>query len=177
MTDEDTNPAIVLPIEGMTCGACVSRVDAALRSIPGVTEVSVDLAGARAIVRSSWRADTPRIGEAVFRAGYLPGLVSRQYLVAGMDCSTCRTTVELALRAIRGVVRAEVSLATGVASVDASATVPASVIIGAVESAGYSAVAVAAPRAVNPGAALAAALLGARRFGRRRSREGVAAAA
>lgn len=46
MIDEDTRPAIVLPIEGMSCGACVSRVDAALRSVPGVTEVAVAVASA-----------------------------------------------------------------------------------------------------------------------------------
>jgi Cu+-exporting ATPase len=175
MTDEDTSPTIVLPIEGMTCGACVSRVEAALRSVPGVTDVAVDLAAGRAIVRSSWVAGIPRIGEAVYRAGYLPGLVSRQYLVTGMNCSTCRTTVELAVRAVRGVVRSEVSLATGRARVESSVTVPTSAIIGAIEKAGYASVAAESAPSVSPGAALASALFRARQFGRRRSREAVAA--
>lgn len=34
---------ITLRITGMTCKRCVSHVDAALRSVPGVTAVQVDL--------------------------------------------------------------------------------------------------------------------------------------
>ena len=175
MTDEDTSPAIVLPIEGMTCGACVSRVEAALKSVPGVTDVAVDLAGARAIVRSSWQAGMPRMGEAVYRAGYLPGLVSRQYQVTGMSCSKCKATVEQAIRSIRGVVRTDVSLATGKVRVQASATVPPSAVIRAIEEAGYSVNSAAPPPSAGPVAALVAAIMEARRIVRRPSREAIAA--
>ncbi len=173
MTDENTSPAIVLPIEGMTCGACVSRVDAALRAVPGVTDVAVDFAAARAIVRSSGDADTRRIGEAVYRAGYVPGLIKSDFRIGGMNCSTCRLTVEQAIRSIRGVVRTDVSLAHGRARVETTATVPASAVIRAVEHAGYSAVAVApvSPARRNPVSAAAAAALSARSFGARQSRE------
>ena len=33
-----------LRIEGMTCAACVARVEKALKAVPGVTEASVNLA-------------------------------------------------------------------------------------------------------------------------------------
>ena len=170
MTDEETGPAIVLPIEGMTCNLCVTRVDAALRAVPGVTDVAVDLAAARAIVRSRGDADTRRMGEAVYRTGYLPGLIRREFRIEGRNCSSCRTTVERAIGSIRGVVRSDVSLSQGRARVEATATVPASAVIRAVEQAGYRAVPVA-PAASRGSILAATAALAARPFGTRQSRE------
>ena len=40
-----------IPVEGMTCASCVSRVEKAIRAVPGVTEASVNLATERADVR------------------------------------------------------------------------------------------------------------------------------
>lgn len=47
-----------LQIEGMTCAACVARVEKALNSVPGVTAVSVNLANARARVSASAGVDS-----------------------------------------------------------------------------------------------------------------------
>jgi copper chaperone CopZ len=41
---------VVVPVEGMSCAACVGRVEAALRGVPGVVEASVNLATERARV-------------------------------------------------------------------------------------------------------------------------------
>jgi copper chaperone len=46
-----TQKLTVLEIEGMTCGSCVRHVGAALRTLPGVTEVTVDLREHSATVR------------------------------------------------------------------------------------------------------------------------------
>ena len=62
---------ISLPIEGMTCASCVGRVDRALRQVPGVVDVSVNLASERAQVRAEPRATlASELVEAVRRAGY-----------------------------------------------------------------------------------------------------------
>ena len=42
-----------LPIEGMTCASCVARVEKALRKLPGVSEVSVNLTTEAASVRAA----------------------------------------------------------------------------------------------------------------------------
>ena len=42
-----------LPIEGMTCATCVTRVERALQAMPGVVEASVNLATEAASVRSA----------------------------------------------------------------------------------------------------------------------------
>ena len=137
-TQED--PALVLPIEGMTCGVCVSRVDSALRSVPGVTGVEVSLSSGRAIVRSSRiLADTRRIGEAVFRAGYIPGRVRTELRITGMNCSTCRSSILDAIRSVRGVIKADLDFESGRARVEASANVAAATIVSAVERLGYGA--------------------------------------
>ena len=58
-------------IGGMTCASCVRRVEKALAKVPGVTDVSVNLATERArVVVVDGTADAATLGEAVIRAGY-----------------------------------------------------------------------------------------------------------
>ncbi len=58
-------------VGGMTCAACVRRVENALKEIPGVTEVSVNLATARATLvhDRSW-AGVEAVREVVTDSGY-----------------------------------------------------------------------------------------------------------
>jgi Cu+-exporting ATPase len=65
-----------LPIEGMTCASCVGRVEKALRGVPGVVGVSVNLANERARVQAAPRATlAAELVEAVRMAGYqTPGV-------------------------------------------------------------------------------------------------------
>ncbi len=60
-----------LSIGGMHCASCVSRVESALASVPGVTDARVNLAteGARVVVDPS-TTDLTALAEAVARAGY-----------------------------------------------------------------------------------------------------------
>ena len=63
------NPAIpVIPIAGMTCAACVLRVEKALARVPGVTEAVVDLVSQTARVRGT--ASIEDLRAAVREAGY-----------------------------------------------------------------------------------------------------------
>jgi Cu+-exporting ATPase len=39
-----------LPVRGMTCGNCARSIERTLASTPGVTKVSVELEGGRAVV-------------------------------------------------------------------------------------------------------------------------------
>jgi Cu+-exporting ATPase len=62
-----------LGIEGMTCAACVTRVERALRRVPGVEDATVNLATETAQVR--WLAgahDEVQLRRAVRAAGYVP---------------------------------------------------------------------------------------------------------
>jgi len=72
----DTAPqpnTLDLGIGGMTCASCVARVERALRKVPGVESVAVNLATESA--RISWRGDAdlaPMLRRAVRDAGYEP---------------------------------------------------------------------------------------------------------
>jgi Cu+-exporting ATPase len=60
-----------LPVRGLHCAACVSKVEGALRAVPGVAEASVNLATERATIAfDPGRTDVARLREAVARAGY-----------------------------------------------------------------------------------------------------------
>ncbi|PLU07195.1 copper-translocating P-type ATPase [Sinorhizobium medicae] len=60
-----------IPIEGMTCASCVSRVEKALKAVPGVADASVNLATEKATVRLvSGSAEISALEAAVRGAGY-----------------------------------------------------------------------------------------------------------
>src|SRR5688572_267191 len=61
---------IRLPIEGMTCASCVSRVERALRRVPGVERAEVNLATETATVALGQGASPQALVTAVRDAGY-----------------------------------------------------------------------------------------------------------
>ncbi|HKX05141.1 MAG TPA: heavy metal translocating P-type ATPase, partial [Methylomirabilota bacterium] len=64
-------PRLDLPVKGMHCAACVDKVERALRSVPGVTEASVNLATERARVELGGKpAGLAELRAAVAAAGY-----------------------------------------------------------------------------------------------------------
>jgi Cu+-exporting ATPase len=68
---EAADARLELGVRGMTCAACVARVERALRRVPGVLEASVNLATEKASVRYLPDATGPeRLRAAVQEAGY-----------------------------------------------------------------------------------------------------------
>ena len=72
---QSTENTLVLPVAGMTCAACVYHVGEALRSVDGVTEVSINLATERATISlddgaASAPPDLETLARAVADAGY-----------------------------------------------------------------------------------------------------------
>ena len=59
-----------LAVTGMTCGSCVTRVERALQKVPGVVEVSVNLANDVATVRGGPGVTFDSLHGAVTAAGY-----------------------------------------------------------------------------------------------------------
>ena len=59
-----------VPIAGMSCAACATRVEKALRAVAGVEEADVNLALERAEVKLAPGTDPGAVLEAVGRAGY-----------------------------------------------------------------------------------------------------------
>ena len=69
-----TAEKVRLRIEGMGCDGCVAAVDEALRKVPGVRRVTVDLAAGAAEVELQPPADTAPLLAAVDHAGYAASL-------------------------------------------------------------------------------------------------------
>jgi copper-(or silver)-translocating P-type ATPase len=104
--------ALRLPVEGMTCGGCAAKLQRALSGEPGVGDAAVNLAIARADVRyDPAAADTAAIVARVRATGFEVSTVPVSLDVGGMRCAGCVGRVEKALRAVPGVVSADVNLA------------------------------------------------------------------
>ncbi|MCL4757883.1 MAG: heavy metal translocating P-type ATPase [Rhodocyclaceae bacterium] len=61
---------LTLDIEGMTCAACVGRVEKVLKRVPGVLDASVNLAARRAHIETSGSVAPAALVEAVRKAGF-----------------------------------------------------------------------------------------------------------
>jgi len=57
-------------VSGMTCGHCVSAVTAEVSSIPGVSDVSIELESGAVTVNSTDELDEATVRAAVEEAGY-----------------------------------------------------------------------------------------------------------
>jgi P-type Cu+ transporter len=128
-----------LGVEGMSCASCVSRVEDAIRRVPGITEVSVNLATGRARVGLG-QAEPGAVVKAVEAAGFDTSVDETTLSVEGMSCASCVSRVEQALAGVPGVLSASVNLATESAQVRyVSGVADAQGLMNAVESAGYGA--------------------------------------
>ena len=148
---------ITLPIEGMTCASCVTRVEKSLARIPGVDEVAVNLALETATVTTSGEIATPTLEQAVGAAGYAVAHEDIVLDIRGMTCASCVGRVEKALKRVPSVAAATVNLATEQATAQVfKGAVTAARLIDAVRQAGYDAVPHEAAGAVAPPAAAGA---------------------
>lgn len=127
-----------LSITGMTCAACAGRIERALQKVPTVTAAGVNLASEKA--RVSAPADAaPALVAAVAAAGYQVAELEHDLALSGMSCASCAGRIEKALRAVPGVLSAEVNLASERARVATLAAVDTQTLVAAVEAAGYGA--------------------------------------
>ena len=110
---------IHLPVEGMTCAACVAHVEGALREVEGVSSVQVNLATEKAAVElDSGEVSLEEMVKAVDDVGYAIPVERMDLNIGGMTCASCVAHVEGALRDMQGVLSANVNLATEKATVE-----------------------------------------------------------
>ena len=130
---------LTVPIEGMTCATCSTRLEKVLGGVDGIGSATVNLATERATVDLG--AATPlQVAEAVDDAGFDIPEGTTRLTIHGMTCASCSGRVEKALSEVPGVTAASVNLATEVATVSApQGLVPIEVLIEAVDDAGYDA--------------------------------------
>ncbi len=133
-------PRLDLLISGMSCGACVRRVERAAAAVPAVHDAGANLATERVSITPGAGFRLASLTEALRTAGYPVLEQSVDLAVSGMSCASCSGRVERALLGVPGVVSAEVNLASERARVQVAAgTAGAGELAAAVRAAGYEA--------------------------------------
>ncbi|KZV16089.1 hypothetical protein F511_24882 [Dorcoceras hygrometricum] len=139
-------------VTGMTCSACAGSVEKAVKRLPGIKEAAVDVLNSRAqVMFYPLFVNEETIREAIEDVGFeamliidesneeLPSQVCR-VRIKGMSCTSWSTTVESGLQALRGVLRAQVALATEEAEVHYDPKILTyNQILEAIESTGFEA--------------------------------------
>lgn len=101
-----------LDIQGMSCGACATRLERQLAKVPGVQQVAVNFATARASLEASPEVTPQALQQVVTQAGFHLRLQEFELVIGGMSCASCVRRLELGLATLPGVVSVNVNLAT-----------------------------------------------------------------
>src|SRR5512136_919147 len=102
---------LALPVSGMMCASCVAHVEGALKELPGVSNVVVNLGTNKAnLVYDPARVGLADLRRAVADVGYAVPTAELTLDVRGMTCASCVDHVERALKELPGVTDTVVSL-------------------------------------------------------------------
>ncbi len=114
----EATQTLSLPISGMTCASCVAHVEGALKELPGVSQVVVNLATNKAsLTYDAARVNLADMQRAVEDVGYSISTAETTLDVHGMTCVSCVAHVETSLKELDGVTEAVVNLGMGTARV------------------------------------------------------------
>jgi len=108
-----------LPVQGMHCAACSSRIEKVVGQMDGVVRVSVNLAAETMDI--AWDPDRLRLEDVANRLremGFTLALPEEEgtpatvvFRLGNMHCAACSSRIEKVVGQMDGVVRAEVNLA------------------------------------------------------------------
>lgn len=107
------NKRVRLDVGGMTCAACVARVEKALSKLDGVTSATANFAVENVTIEyDPDKVGLGEIAQTITDTGYEPRTRIMDLKVLGMTCAACSARVEKALSKTPGVLEAAVNLAT-----------------------------------------------------------------
>jgi len=137
--DKLVTQQIELPIEGMTCAACATRIEKQLSKLPGVS-AAVNFASERArIDYDPATTSATLLVDTITKTGYSVPPQSVELALTGMTCAACATRIETVLNRLPGA-QANVNFAAEKASVRyTSGQTTVEAMIEAVRRAGYDA--------------------------------------
>ncbi|MEN6584998.1 MAG: copper ion binding protein, partial [Sulfuricella sp.] len=134
-----SNSRIELPVAGMTCAACSTRLEKNLNKLPGV-KANINLAAEKAQIEYDPDQATPEsLIQAIAKTGFSVPPQQLQLSLEGMTCAACATRIENVLNRIEGVT-ATVNFATETAHISyIPGTTNPELLIAAVSKTGYGA--------------------------------------
>lgn len=108
-----------LPISGMTCAACSSRIEKGLNKLDGVQKVSVNLALEKAAIKYNPEVTSVEAFEKKIEdLGYSVVSEKAEFELLGMTCAACSGRIEKGLNKLPGVKQAVVNLALETGTVE-----------------------------------------------------------
>lgn len=130
---------IQLPISGMSCANCASRISTALNKLDGV-QATVNFALEQAAIELSQDARLPEVLDSIEAQGYGYGSESLSFQISGMTCAGCSARLGKMLTALPGVLSADVNFSLEQARITLvpGAQTPAS-LRGQIEALGFGA--------------------------------------
>lgn len=132
-TVTDSTQTIELPIEGMTCGSCATRIERGLGRMPGVVASSVNYAAESAsLTIEPDKVSADDLTRKVEQLRYRVRTEQTDLAVEGMTCTACAMRIQKGLGKVPGVSAADVNFATGVARVRHMPDVTNQRLVGAV---------------------------------------------
>ena len=109
---------IDLPLLGMSCASCASKIEKALQPVPGAHSASVNFATGKATVRMARGGRIGPLIDAIRAAGYDVARARTVLRIGGMSCASCISAIEASLCQREGILSCSVNLATGKAVVE-----------------------------------------------------------
>lgn len=136
MTGQKTE-RLMLPIQGMYCAACATRLEKVLGKVEGVRHVSVNLATEKAQIESDVKIAPAAFISAVEKAGFTVPQRTVTLQIKGMHCAACQQRLEKVLNREPGVISAVVNLASEKARLQVLSDVADAQLLQAITKAGY----------------------------------------
>ncbi|MFC2006857.1 copper ion binding protein, partial [Chloroflexota bacterium] len=108
-----------LPISGMTCASCATIIEKELSKKTGVIKTNVNLASEKAFVEyDPDKVNIKTLINMISDVGYGVATEKSSFAIGGMTCASCASNIEKALLGVRGVVSANINLASEKATVE-----------------------------------------------------------
>ena len=136
MTGQKTE-RLMLPIQGMYCAACATRLEKVLGKVGGVSHVSVNLASEKAQIESDAKIAPAAFISAVEKAGFTVPQRTVTLQIKGMHCAACQQRLEKVLNREPGVISAVANLASEKARIQVLPDVADTQLLQAIAKAGY----------------------------------------
>ena len=155
-----------IQVEGMTCGACTSAIEAGFKDVAGVKNFSISLLAGRAVIQhDASTIDADALAEIIEDRGFdatvlesriqnsmkpnltigtdnepTSGTWTTTIAIEGMTCGACTSSVERGFKDVHGLIRFNISLLAERAVISHTpAALPAAKIVEIIEDSGFDA--------------------------------------
>jgi Cu+-exporting ATPase len=105
--------SINLPVKGMSCASCASRIEKKVGELEGVLKAGVNFGAEVAVIDFDAEKISPAdVSRTIEKLGFEVPRMKKVFRVEGMTCASCVSRVEAKLSGLEGVATARVNLAT-----------------------------------------------------------------